>query len=72
MTDTPALGIEVAVLRVFNDAAGNFGNPLGVVDAAAVPAQRRQVLATELGYSETVFVGLPAVGDTTARASVHD
>jgi predicted PhzF superfamily epimerase YddE/YHI9 len=68
MTDTPALGIEVAVLRVFTDAAGNFGNPLGVVDSAAVPSPRRQALATELGYSETVFVDLPAAGATTACA----
>ena len=68
MTDTPASVIEVAVLRVFTDAAGDFGNPLGVVDAAAVPVPRRQALATELGYSETVFVDLPAAGATTARA----
>jgi predicted PhzF superfamily epimerase YddE/YHI9 len=68
MTDTPAPGIEVAVLRVFTDAAGNFGNPLGVVDSAAVPVPQRQALATDLGYSETVFVDLPADGATTARA----
>ena len=68
MTDTPALEIEVAVLRVFTNAAGDFGNPLGVVDAAAVPTPRRQALATDLGYSETVFVDLPATGATTARA----
>ena len=49
MTDTPALEIEVAVLRVFTNAAGDFGNPLGVVDAAAVPTPRRQALATDLG-----------------------
>lgn len=68
MTDAPAAGIEITVLRVFTDAAGEFGNPLGVVDAAAVPPPQRQALATELGYSETVFVDLPAVGATTARA----
>jgi predicted PhzF superfamily epimerase YddE/YHI9 len=68
MTDMTALGIEVAVLRVFTDAAGDFGNLLGVVDAAAVPTPRRQALATELGYSETVFVDLPAAGTTTAQA----
>jgi predicted PhzF superfamily epimerase YddE/YHI9 len=68
MTDTPALGIEVAVLRVFTDAADDFGNPLGVVDSAAVPVPLRQALASELGYSETVFVDLPAAGATTACA----
>lgn len=65
MTDAPAL--EITVLRVFTDAAGCFGNPLGVVDAAAVPVSRRQAIATELGYSETVFVDLPADGATTAN-----
>ncbi len=45
------------VLRVFTDAAGEWGNPLGVfLDGAEVPAERRQAVAAELGYSETVFV----------------
>lgn len=64
------MGIDVAVLRVFTDADGKYGNPLGVVDAAAVPAARRQGIATELGYSETVFVDLPADGSTTAHARI--
>jgi predicted PhzF superfamily epimerase YddE/YHI9 len=45
------------VLRVFTDQAGEWGNPLGVfLDAGEVPAARRQAVAAELGYSETVFV----------------
>jgi predicted PhzF superfamily epimerase YddE/YHI9 len=68
MSDMRVRGIEVAVLRVFTDIAGNFGNPLGVVDSAALPVPRRQALATDLGYSETVFVDLPAAGATTAHA----
>lgn len=45
------------VLRVFTDEAGVWGNPLGVfLDGAAVPAERRQAVAAELGFSETVFV----------------
>jgi len=47
----------VRVLRVFTDAAGESGNPLGVVRAAGgVEHARRQALAAELGYSETVFI----------------
>jgi predicted PhzF superfamily epimerase YddE/YHI9 len=30
------MSVDVTVLRVFTDSAGNFGNPLGVVDAATV------------------------------------
>jgi predicted PhzF superfamily epimerase YddE/YHI9 len=45
------------VLRVFADAAGEWGNPLGAfLDGTEVPAERRQAVAAELGYSETVFV----------------
>lgn len=65
------MGIDVTVLRVFTDAGGNFGNPLGVVDAARVDPADRQRLATELGYSETVFVDLPAAGSTTAHATIY-
>lgn len=49
--------MELHVLRVFVDAEGRHGNPLGVVlDGASVPQEERQPLAAELGYSETVFV----------------
>ena len=45
------------VLRVFVNEEGEFGNPLGVfLDGDDVPAERRQAVAAELGYSETVFV----------------
>lgn len=45
------------VLRVFADQADGHGNPLGVfLDGAEVPAQRRQAVAHELGFSETVYV----------------
>jgi predicted PhzF superfamily epimerase YddE/YHI9 len=45
------------VLRVFCDAEREWGNPLGVfLDGAEVPDVRRQAVAHELGFSETVFV----------------
>ena len=53
------MGIDVAVVRVFTDEHGSFGNPLAIVDAAAVPPAHRQRMATELDYSETLFVDLP-------------
>jgi predicted PhzF superfamily epimerase YddE/YHI9 len=64
------MAIDVTIVRVFTDAAGKFGNPLGIVDAAAVPVSQRQAIATELGYSETVFVELPNPGSTTADAQI--
>jgi predicted PhzF superfamily epimerase YddE/YHI9 len=66
-----AMGIDVTVLRVFTDSDGNFGNPLGVVDAGRVEVAARQRLAAQLGYSETVFVGLPAPGSSTAHATIY-
>lgn len=45
------------VLRVFCGEDGSEGNPLGVfLDGAEVPEERRQAVAAELGFSETVFV----------------
>lgn len=54
--------VDVHVVRVFVDPAGAFGNPLGIVDGALVPAEERQRMAARLGYSETVFVDDPATG----------
>jgi predicted PhzF superfamily epimerase YddE/YHI9 len=65
------MGIDVTVLRVFTDRDGKFGNPLGVVDARQVARADRQQLATQLGYSETVFIDLPAAGATTAHAAIY-
>jgi len=51
------------VLRVFTGEDGEWGNPLGVfLDGAEVPAERRQAVASELGFSETVFVDDRASG----------
>jgi predicted PhzF superfamily epimerase YddE/YHI9 len=45
------------VLRVFCDERAKWGNPLGVfLDGAEVAGGRRQAVAHELGFSETVFV----------------
>ena len=65
------MGIDVTVLRVFTDRDGNFGNPLGVVDARQVAPADRQQLATQLGYSETVFIDLPTAGATTAQVTIY-
>jgi predicted PhzF superfamily epimerase YddE/YHI9 len=52
------------ILRVFTDEAGLRGNPLGVfLDGGAVPDDRRQELAHDLGFSETVFVDDPRRGE---------
>jgi len=64
------MGIDVSVLRVFTDSTGNYGNPLGVVGASLVAPSDRQRVATELGYSETIFVDLPIDGATTASAHI--
>ncbi len=45
------------MLRVFCGDDGTGGNPLGVfLDGASVPDGERQAAATDLGFSETVFV----------------
>jgi predicted PhzF superfamily epimerase YddE/YHI9 len=48
---------ELHVLRVFLGPDGNGGNPLGVfLDGPAIPPERRQAVAHDLNFSETVFV----------------
>jgi predicted PhzF superfamily epimerase YddE/YHI9 len=64
------MAIDVTVLRVFTDVGGNYGNPLGVVDNSAVEPADRQRIATQLGYSETIFIDLPADGSNTAHARI--
>jgi predicted PhzF superfamily epimerase YddE/YHI9 len=47
---------ELTVLRVFLGPTGG-GNPLGVfLDGRAIAPDRRQAVAVDLGFSETVFV----------------
>jgi predicted PhzF superfamily epimerase YddE/YHI9 len=51
------------LLNVFTAEDGSYGNPLGVfLEGAPVPADARQRVAAELGYSETVFVDDPDTG----------
>ena len=60
------------VLRVFTDESGAYGNHLGIVieDEAPLMAERRQAIAAELGYSETVFFQDVEIGsgETTISA----
>lgn len=50
-------GLAVEVLRVFCDARARGGNALGVVlEPAEIARDRRQLIACELGYSETIFL----------------
>ena len=52
------------VLRVFCAAPGEGGNPLGVfLEGRAVAEGRRQAIAADLGFAETVFVDDPERGE---------
>ena len=54
---------QLHVLRVFCAPDGSGGNPLGVfIDGGEVPEGRRQPIAADLGFAETVFVDDPAAG----------
>lgn len=60
---------ELHVLRVFLGPDGGGGNPLGVfLDGGEIPPDRRQAVARELGFSETVFVD--EVGGRAARIAI--
>ena len=52
------------VLKVFVGEGGIGGNPLGVfLEGREVPESLRQEVAADLGFSETVFVDNPDVGE---------
>jgi predicted PhzF superfamily epimerase YddE/YHI9 len=52
------------LLRVFLDDGGSGGNPLAVfLEGTEVPPESRQLVAAELGLSETVFVDDAARGE---------
>jgi predicted PhzF superfamily epimerase YddE/YHI9 len=54
---------DLHVLRVFSGPDGRGGNDLGVfLDGSSIEVAHRQAVATELAFSETVFVDDPAEG----------
>jgi predicted PhzF superfamily epimerase YddE/YHI9 len=54
---------ELTILRVFIGPDGGGGNLLGVfLDGRVIPEDRRQTVAAELGFSETVYVDDAAEG----------
>ncbi|MEU7766128.1 PhzF family phenazine biosynthesis protein [Nocardia sp. NPDC049190] len=63
------MGTRVDVVRVFTDAAGRFGNELGIARAADVARVDPQALAAKVGYSETVVVDEPV--DEVARVRIY-
>ena len=55
---------ELHVLKVFVGEGDAGGNPLGVfLEGDEVPERDRQAIATDLGFSETVFVDDPERGE---------
>jgi predicted PhzF superfamily epimerase YddE/YHI9 len=61
---------DLHVLRVFMGPDGRGGNPLGVfLDGPATTPARRQAVAAELGFSETVWVD--AIDDDRHAATIR-
>ena len=54
--------VTLHVVTVFVGPDGRGGNPLGVLFADDLSPARRQEIATDLGYAETVFVADAALG----------
>lgn len=58
------------VVSVFIGPGGSGGNPLGVfVDGAQIAPERRQAVAHDLNFSETVFVD--SIDEGIARIAIH-
>jgi len=66
--DSAVVSLLVNVVNVFVDDSGAHGNPLGIVWASPSTRKREQEIATDLGFSETIFID--AVADRTAKARI--
>lgn len=69
MTVPESDGTQIEVVRVFTDATGRFGNPLGIARAEDVAGVDHQALAARAGYAETVVVEDPV--DDRARMRIY-
>ena len=66
------MGIDVTVLRVFTDSEGNFGNPLGVVDASTVPPPQTPTARHPIGLQRNDIHRSARTGiDHRQRAHLH-
>ena len=66
------MAIDVTVLRVFTDPDGNFGNPLGVVDASTVDARRPPADSHRIGLQRNdIHRPAGAGSEHGARAHLH-
>ena len=66
------MAIDVTVLRVFTDPDGNFGNPLGVVDASQVQPSDRQRPGSPIGLQRNDIRRSSSRGsDHRARHHLH-
>lgn len=62
------MGLYADVVRVFVDAHGEHGNPLGIIWSSDRTRGQEQQIASDLGFSETVFID--EVGGGQARARI--
>ncbi|WP_458687889.1 PhzF family phenazine biosynthesis protein [Nocardia tengchongensis] len=67
MTVPESDSAQIEVVRVFTDAAGRFGSPLGIVRHSAVANIDHQALAARVGQALTAVVDDPADGRVAMR-----
>ena len=56
--------VDVEVVSVFTNEDGAFGNELGIVESSDSSRGREQDIATQLGFSETIFIDVMDNGGT--------
>jgi len=60
-------GMRIHILRVFVNDKNEFGNPVGIIvdEKHEISFSERQSLATQLGFSESVFINNIAIGNVS-------
>ncbi|NYE18488.1 PhzF family phenazine biosynthesis protein [Microbacterium immunditiarum] len=61
------MGLFADVVNVFVDSRGQHGNPLGIIWSSDSTRGQEQQIASDLGFSETIFIDDFADGECRAR-----
>src|SRR5690606_9535034 len=67
LRESGGVGLFADVVNVFVDSRGQYGNPLGIIWSPDSTRGQEQQIASDLGFSETIFIDEVADGRARAR-----
>lgn len=67
LRESGGVGLFADVVNVFVDPRGQYGNPLGIIWSSDSTRGQEQQIASDLGFSETIFIDEVSDGRCRAR-----